>query len=415
MSAVDKVIEIRCGGEAFVPLDELHHFQGKFKSITEDNFFKLKESIKKSGIPLGFHVWKDSAGKQWVLDGHHRRLALLALEREGYMVPALPVSYVQAKDRAEAARTVLISNSKYSRVDENSISDFIIDFELAVDDLEFLDIPELDMSAFEHESSSSSGGGGHTDPDEVPELKDPPKSKLGDVFILGNHRLMCGDSTDPESVARLMNGEHVDMVFTDPPFGINEDGDRSKRGGVAKGNNLKSFIDDSIQYAVDAFNICQSLDIKYQVWFGANYYAHHIPQTNNWLVWDKRVEEQNLDTNSDCELAWVKDGHKSVRIFRHLWKGMIKASEHGEGRVHPTQKPMALAEWCFERYGSPSVVMDLFGGSGSTLIACEKTNRRCLAMDIDNHYIDVIIQRWQAFTGQTAYREDGVAYGEIES
>src|SRR5690606_26338161 len=122
----------------------------------------------------------------------------------------------------------------------------------------------------------------------------------------------------------------------------------------------------------DAYNLCAPFNIPVMVFSGANHYCHAIPETANWLVWDKREEDKQRDGNSDCELAWVKSNAKSVRIFRYLWKGMIKASEHGEGRVHPTQKPVALAEWCFNEYAENAKnVLDLFGGSGSTLIACE--------------------------------------------
>jgi hypothetical protein len=89
-------------------------------------------------------------------------------------------------------------------------------------------------------------------------------------------------------------------------------------------SKLPDFKDDSVQYAIDAFNLCESMGIKRQVWWGANYYAHFVPQTNNWFVWDKRVEDKYKDTQSDCELAWVKSKYSSVRIFRHVWKGMIK-------------------------------------------------------------------------------------------
>ena len=108
------------------------------------------------------------------------------------------------------------------------------------------------------------------------------------------------------------------------------------------------------------------------------------------------------DTQSDCELAWVKSKWSSVRIFRHLWKGFNKDSERNQSKVHPTQKPVALAEWSFDYFKEVQVVLDLFGGSGSTLIACEKTNRKCYMMEFDEHYADVIIERWQDFTGKKA-------------
>lgn len=248
---------------------------------------------------------------------------------------------------------------------------------------------------------------GLNDEDYVPDVPDVPVSVLGDVWLLGDHRLMCGDSTDHASVMVLLNGVTPDLCYTDPPYGINEKGDRTNRGSGSgcDNSNLPDFKDDSIEYGVKAFNIIQDIKITRQVWWGANYYAHHIPQTNNWFVWDKRVDEKHKDTQSDCELAWVKSKWSSIRIFRHIWKGMIKDSEHGVKRVHPTQKPVALAEWAFDYYKGVETVIDLFGGSGSTLIACEKTGRKNFTMEFEPYYVDVIIKRWQDFTGQQAILE----------
>lgn len=235
--------------------------------------------------------------------------------------------------------------------------------------------------------------------DDAPEPQKEAISKLGDIFLLGGkHRVMCGDSTNREDVELLMDGKKADMVFTDPPYGLNLDGDNSKRGkstSLMKGGlKLKSFIDDSVDYAVKAFNIVDELNIKRQVWWGGNYYCHSLPQTGNWFVWDKRVEDKMKNTNSDCELAWVKSEFNSVRIFRHLWNGLVKASEHGQRRVHPTQKPVALAVWSFDYFKNVILVLDLFLGSGSTLIACEQTNRICYGMELDPIYIDVILKRY---------------------
>lgn len=257
---------------------------------------------------------------------------------------------------------------------------------------------------------------GLTDEDEVPELADDPVSVEGDIWTLGNHRLMCGDSTSIDAVERLMDGHKIDLVHTDPPYGIEERGDRTKRNGkdsLRKGVKYEDFNDSTIQIAIDAFNLCEGLRIPRQVWWGANYYSHSVPQTNNWLVWDKRVEEKQKDLNSDCELAYVKSKWASVRIFRHLWKGLIKGSEHGQARVHPTQKPVALAEWVYEYYSDVSTVMDLFGGSGFNIIACEKNNKQCFTMEFEPHYVDVIIKRWQDYTGKEATHESGKTFSEL--
>lgn len=247
------------------------------------------------------------------------------------------------------------------------------------------------------------------DEDEVGEPPADPITKHGDVWLLGSHRLMCGDSTMVGDVEKLMNGNKADMVFTDPPYGIDEETDRdfASRTRECKGNTFDKIIgDDSIQTAVDSYNLCSSLNIDVLVFWGANYYCHSLPESANWLVWDKREEDKQRDMNSDCELAWVKSKANSVRIFRHLWKGMIKGSENGQARVHPTQKPIALAEWAFDEYAPDSKsVLDLFGGSGSTLIACEKTNRKCFMMELARNYCDVIVARWEKFTGKKATLE----------
>lgn len=147
-----KEIEIKCGGEVFIPLSELNHFQGKLKSITEGKFKDLKNSLVKNGLTLGFHIWKDIKGKIWILDGHHRLLAFNSLESENYIIPELPCNYVNAKTKKEAAKALLISNSRYARMSQESLSDFMIDNELGLEDLELLDIPELDMNSFVIES-----------------------------------------------------------------------------------------------------------------------------------------------------------------------------------------------------------------------------------------------------------------------
>jgi DNA modification methylase len=289
----------------------------------------------------------------------------------------------------------MVADNKIAELSETDLSMVINDvIDLGPDfDFDLLGIPDFKLpDELEPQCDEDEAGG----------LPSEATTKPGDIYQLGRHRLMCGDSTNIDAVEMLTIMQQIDMVFTDPPYGINEKGDRSHRGGLTKGNNLKDFKDDSTQYAIDAFNLCQSLTIPIQIWFGANYYCHSLPLTNNWLVWDKRLEEKQTDFNSDAELAWVQDGKNSIRIFRHLWKGLIKGSEHGERRVHPTQKPVALSEYCISKYDNVKTVLDLFGGSGSTLIACEKTSRSCFMMELDPHYCDVIVNRWEAYTGKKA-------------
>ena len=245
---------------------------------------------------------------------------------------------------------------------------------------------------------------------------------MGKLVLKSEHRLTCGDSTSIDAVEKLIDGNTIDLIHTDPPYGINESGKREGRGNLgkkdskilAKGTNYVDFNDSTIDIAVDAFNLCEGLNIPRQVWWGANYYSHTIPQTNNWLVWDKRTEDKYTNTNGDAELAYVKSKWSSVRIFRHLWMGLVKGSEHGQARVHPTQKPIALAEWVYDYYNDIDTVMDLFGGSGFNIIASEKKGKRCFTMEFEPHYVDVIVNRWQNYTGKEAIHIDsGKTYNEL--
>lgn len=235
--------------------------------------------------------------------------------------------------------------------------------------------------------------------EEIPEVK-KTSIKIGTVIELGHHTLICGDSTDFELVK--VHAPKPDMVYTDPPYGINEKTNRDFRTRKAKGGTFEPIIgDESIETAVKAIDVINKIKPKATVIWGANYFCHHLPQTAQWLVWDKRVEENQRDMNSDCELAWVDNGKRSVRIFRHLWKGMIKGSEHGQARVHPTQKPIALAEFSIAEYAPDSrTILDLFAGSGSTLLACERLGKACIAFELSPEYCEAICQRWEKMTNE---------------
>jgi hypothetical protein len=250
---------------------------------------------------------------------------------------------------------------------------------------------------------------GLTDEDVVPDIPDEPITKLGDIYQLGNHRLMCGDSTSIDAVDKLMDGQKVDMIYTDPPYGISivqggSIGGSKPFGSVGGGKLAKVGKyapvagDESIDVAVEAIQLITILQAQVEIIWGGNYYANHLDNSSCWIVWDK----ENTGNFADAELAWTNQ-KTAVRIFKHMWNGMLKDSERGEKRVHPTQKPVALAEWCFNQYGEECLtVLDLFGGSGSTLIACESKNKKGYIMELSPNYCDVIVKRWEDFTGKKA-------------
>lgn len=248
------------------------------------------------------------------------------------------------------------------------------------------------------------------DEDAVPEVKESI-CKLGDLWVLGNHRLLCGDSTVKENIDRLMNGEKADMVFTDPPYGMNLETDytklptgnaNSKREGLVNRRH-KSVIGDNKPF--DPAHLLEMPVDEVFIW-GGDYFAQRLPDTGSWICWDKTGGTDSLQEmfGSAFELCWSKQKHKR-RIARVVWKGVcghIKKDD-GDQKVHPTMKPVKLAEWFFNHWGKETkLVWDGYLGSGSTLIACEKTQRKCYGMEIDPHYCDVIIKRWETYTGKKA-------------
>lgn len=395
-----KELSIRCSGADSVSIHELRPFQDDIKTMTPSVLKKLENVLIQHGFSEPISVWGNSPdGQKWILNGHQRLTALQSLESKGWFIPPIPVAYVDAEDEFEARKKVLTLASQYGDFQQDHMAEFIAKAHL---DLNWVkDNTRLAAGDFKWPVMVTP-----QDEDEVPPPPAVPTARLGDIYQLGRHRLMCGDSMSIDDVEKLMDGNHADMVYTDPPYGINEETDRAfaAKSRKAKGNTFQKIIgDDSIDTALSAYAIADNKSDIVCYW-GGNYFAHKLVPSSCWVVWDKRVEEKDRDLNSDCELAYVKHPvKKSVRIFRHLWKGMIKASEHGEGRVHPTQKPVALAEWCFNELAPNSkTILDLFSGSGSTLIACEKTKRQCFMMELEPVYIDVIIQRWEALTGLKA-------------
>lgn len=268
---------------------------------------------------------------------------------------------------------------------------------------------------------------GLTDEDAVPEVPEEPVTVEGDVWLLGNHRLMCGDSTSIDAVEKLMAGNKADMVFTDPPYGMFLDADYSdmnnKFKGSTGGNIYSNVIGDHDDFSPDLINtVFANFDYCKEVFlWGADYYADLLPNRNSgsWVVWDKRGDESaDKMYGSTFELCWSKARHKRM-LARIKWAGIFgMEKEHDKKRVHPTQKPVELINWFFDYYSmvDKKNIVDIYAGSGSTLIACEKTSRKAFLMELDPKYCDVIIKRWQEFTGKQATLESsGETFEEVSN
>lgn len=239
---------------------------------------------------------------------------------------------------------------------------------------------------------------GLTDEDAVPEVPEEPKTKLGDIYQLGRHRVMCGDSTSLSDVDTLMDGNKVDMVFTDPPYNVGFNG-RSGKHDVIKNDNLSD--GDFENFITEVCNTIQAVDPKvYYIWCNWNFYG---------------VLQGKLDYKT-C-IVWAKNVFGMGNGYRHqhefcLFNGKIDEEIKNESDlwnikkdtkyVHPTQKPVALSVRAFGNHVKLLNVLDLFGGSGSTLIGAEQTGRTAYLMELDPKYCDVIVKRWEDFTGKKA-------------
>lgn len=253
---------------------------------------------------------------------------------------------------------------------------------------------------------------GQTDPDDVPEVQETAITVLGDIWTLGKHRLMCGDSTSIDAVEKLMNGQKADMVFTDPPYNVSFNG-RSGKHEVIKNDNLTEIEFEN--FILQICHIIKILDPKaYYIWCNWKFYGilQKTLEYRACIVWAKNFFGMGNGYRHQHEFC-IFNGKidEVVKNESDLWE--IKKDTN---YVHPTQKPVALSIRAFSNHIKLVKILDLFGGSGSTLIGAEQTGREAYLMELDPKYCDVIIRRWQDFTGKKAiHSETGKTFDEMSN
>jgi len=239
---------------------------------------------------------------------------------------------------------------------------------------------------------------GLTDEDAVPDAPEEPKTKLGDIYQLGNHRLMCGDSTSIDAVEKLMDGQKADMVFTDPPYNVAFNG-RSGKHDVIKNDNLPDI--EFRNFIAEICSVIKLVDPKaYYIWCNWKFYGvlQELLEYKTCIVWAKNVFGMGQGYRHQHEFClFYGKIDEVVKNESDLWE--IKKDTN---YVHPTQKPVALSVRAFGNHVKLLNVLDLFGGSGSTLIGAEQTGRKAFLMELDPKYCDVIVKRWEDFTGKKA-------------
>jgi len=280
------------------------------------------------------------------------------------------------------------------------------EWDMLANEWDSVQLAEWGLDVWENEDDKEPEAGLIED-DEIPEVKES-KVKRGDIWQLGEHRVMCGDSTSSDDVAKLMNGEKADMVFTDPPYGVSYQSNmRTKTDKFEVLENDDTFITEWINnlplYSNGFVFVWTSWKVLKQ-WIE---FCEGIGDLSNIIVWDKGgggIGDLKKTFLTDYEVALVY--HRGAEIIgKRLGSVWSVGKDSASSYLHPTQKPVELAVMALENILQRNkIVLDLFLGSGSTLIAAEKLNRKCYGMELDEKYCDVIIERWEQFTGQKAIK-----------
>jgi site-specific DNA-methyltransferase (adenine-specific) len=383
----------------YVDINSIKPYKGNAKLHPEEQIEQIKKSIEQFGMDDPIGIWKDE-----IVEGHGR---LIACKELGYTeVPIIRLDHLSDEER----KAYTLAHNKLTM---NS------DFDLDILNDELDDILNIDMSDFGFDLDLEDEEEKEIIEDEVPEVPEEPKAKLGDIYQLGNHRLMCGDSTKEEDVTKLMNGVKADMVFTDPPYGV------SYTGGVIHGNKINTdhkremLKNDDVDIYSDFIPLLNKIiddGAIYIFYATCNSYELLKPlkendiELNSIIVWNK-INTGYADMNSNYKNKYEpcvyckRKGHKLNFVGPTTENTVWDIEKDRDNKLHPTQKPIKVPARAISNSSNiDGKVLDLFGGSGSTLIACEQLNRKCYMMELDPHYIDVIIQRWENFTGEKAIK-----------
>lgn len=361
--------------------------QGELKDLSKENYNKLKASFEKHGFIFPVSVWQDKDGKNYLIDGHQRKRVI---ESE-YGDADVPTIKIPAKNINEAAEILLKVTSQYGTITQEGLDSFIAKYELP--EAEIYEATHYDAISYLQQDKDE------VEEDEAPEVSDePPVSELGKIYQLGRHRVMCGDSTDSEQLNELLQGAKPELLFTDPPYKFETQGggvfQNSRQMNEVKANRVNQFDPTTLE-----------AQCKTNIYFhNKSLIGDYVQLSKDWaMAYDLAIYKKpglpNWSGHLMTDIEYIAiigqlDPNKGMEMpmYSKVYEG--KKDQDNELSY---SKPIELCAKFIKLY-SNKTVLDSFLGSGSTLIACEQTDRTCYGMELDPKYVDVIRKRYAKFT-----------------
>lgn len=432
---MDNCIKVfNLGNLPTAPLDSFIELQEDFKKTDADKLSKLQMLIITRGFKYSFKVWKDPDGKLWIIDAHQRRKALLRLRSYGFRIPEIPYEEIQASNKREAVEEIAAYNSEFAEKNPDTL--LFTKYNINGEDLSKFnlgyDVKLTDFSIGGGKLFSSDTDIADIQEDTVDIAPQDDEGELfvrpGDIFRLGHNRLMCGDCRAKKDVVALMNGRMADMILTDPPYNVNYEG-----GGESKLTIQNDSMENDLflRFLQSVFNVMFSI-----VKPGGSFYVFHADSEGE--NFRRAVREAGFKIAQCC--IWVKDtfvmGRQDYQWKHepclygwktgaaHFWNADRKQTtvwnfdKPKANRLHPTMKPIALMAYPITNSTkNGEIVVDLFSGSGSTIMACQQTDRIGYGLEIDPKYVAATVRRFMAMFPQqpVLLERDGAVLSEDET
>lgn len=383
----------------YLPPGDLTPYENNARKHAPHDVDAIIASIEKFGFSDPIGIWSD---KNIIVEGHGRQIA--ALQMGLSEVPCIRLDHMTDEQR----RAYALAHNKTAELSE-------WDFGKLEEELAHLQIDGIDMTKFDFDLSGI--GGADSEPIQEDnydvKLPDEPKSKRGQIYILGNHRLMCGDSTDINDVDKLLDGQKADLYLTDPPYNVDYEGGTSEKLKIAndkmKDADFRSFLCSAFTAAKHAIKAGAAFYIWHAESEGFNFRAACKDAgftIRQCLIWEKNAlvlgRQDYQWKHEPCLYGW-NDGGSHAWYSDRKQTTILNFEKPMRNGEHPTMKPVALFDYLIQNSSKrDDIVFDGFAGSGTTIVACEQNGRKAYAMELDPHYVDVIIDRWESLTGEKA-------------